>query len=112
MVTEKCFGQVLFDRDSDFFKLCDKVLTESMNQNFMEYMVHPYTDVYALRKSFDFSCINFSIGYYNYHTRNEYVVIEDVYNGIEIGKKMIELLGYNLHYKEKKDTSKNYSLWD
>ena len=32
-------------------------------------------------------------------TLYEYVVVEDVYNGIEIGRKMIENLGYNLHYK-------------
>lgn len=112
MVTEKCFGQVLFDRDSEFFEKCDEVLSESMDPNFMEYMVHPYTDVYALRKSFDISCINFSIGYYNYHTRNEYVVIEDVYKGIDMGKKMIDSLGNKLHYKKKKDESKSYTLWN
>lgn len=100
MITEKCFGQVLFDRNSDFFQACDKVLTEGMIKEDMEYMVHPYTDVYALRGKFDFSCINFSIGYYDYHTKNEYVVVEDVYNGIEMGRKMIEELGYKLHYKK------------
>jgi acetylornithine deacetylase/succinyl-diaminopimelate desuccinylase-like protein len=66
----------------------------------MRYMVHPYTDVYALRGKFDFSCINFSIGYYQYHTKHEYVVVEDVMNGIEMGKKMIDKLGHKLHYKE------------
>ena len=100
MVTERCFGQVLFDRDSEFFESCDKVLTEGMDNNYMEYMVHPYTDVYALRGKFDFSCINFSIGYYNYHTKHEYVVVEDVFNGIDMGKKMIESLGNNLHHKK------------
>jgi putative aminopeptidase FrvX len=100
MITEKCFGQVLFDRDSEFFEVCDKVLTEGMNQNDMEYMVHPYTDVYALRGQFDFSCINISIGYYDYHTNHEYVVVEDVFNGIDMGKKMIETLGNKLHYKK------------
>lgn len=100
MITERCFGQVLFDRDSEFFKTCDKVLTESMVKEDMEYMVHPYTDVYALRGKFDFSCINFSIGYYDYHTKHEYVVIEDVENGIKMGKKMIENLGYKLHFKK------------
>ena len=99
MITEKCFGQVLFDRNTEFFTSCDKVLTEGMKEE-MRYMVHPYTDVYALRTKFDFSCINFSIGYYNYHTRHEYVVVEDVFNGIDMGKKMIESLGYKLHYKE------------
>jgi tripeptide aminopeptidase len=100
MITEKCFGQVLFDRESEFFQACDKVLTEGMIREDMEYMVHPYTDVYALRGKFDFSCINFSIGYYDYHTRNEYVVVEDVFNGIEMGRKMIVELGYKLHYKK------------
>lgn len=100
MITEKCFGQVLFDRETEFFETCDKVLTEGMNQNDMRYMVHPYTDVYALRGKFDFSCINISIGYYDYHTKNEYVVVEDVFNGIDMGRKMIENLGNKLHYKK------------
>ena len=112
MVTERCFGQQLFDRDSDFFNQIDKVLTENMVMEDMDYMTHPYTDVWALKSRFDFSCINFSIGYYNYHTRNEYVVIEDVFNGIKIGKEMIENLGYKLYYKEKKNDSKKYTLWD
>lgn len=100
MITEKCFGQVLFDRDTEFFEKCDKVLTEGMDNSLMQYMVHPYTDVYALRSKFDFSCINISIGYYNYHTKHEYVVVDDVFNGIEMGRKMIEGLGNKLHYKE------------
>lgn len=103
MVTEKCFGQVLFDRESDFFKTCNKVLTESMVKEDMEYMIHPYTDVYALRSKFDFCCINFSIGYYDYHTINEYVIIEDVENGIKMGKQMIEQLGNKLYYKKAED---------
>jgi di/tripeptidase len=100
MITEKCYGQVLFDRNTEFFETCDKVLTEGMDNNFMEYMVHPYTDVYALRGKFDFSCINISIGYYDYHTRNEYVVVEDVFNGIDMGKQMIIGLGNKLHHKK------------
>lgn len=100
MITEKCFGQVLFDRDTEFFEKCDKVLTEGMDNSLMQYMVHPYTDVYALRSKFDFSCINISIGYYNYHTKHEYVVVDDVFNGIDMGRKMIEGLGNKLHYKE------------
>jgi acetylornithine deacetylase/succinyl-diaminopimelate desuccinylase-like protein len=77
----------------------------------MEYMVHPYTDVWALRNKFDFSCINFSIGYYSYHTKHEYVVVEDVYNGINMGKKMIEKLGYKLHYKKSVPYQRKNRLW-
>ena len=108
MVTETCSGQVMFDRDSDFFKNCNEVLTENMHKDYIDYMVHPYTDVFALRSKFDFSCINFSIGYYDYHSPNEYVVVEDVYNGIKMGKLMIEKLGYKLHFKKAKHPKKFY----
>ncbi len=103
MITESCYGQILFDRNSKFFESCDKVLTENMDNSKMRYMSHPYTDVYSLRKQYDFSCINFSIGYYDYHTKHEYVVVEDVYSGLEMGRKIIELLGYEKFYKKKDD---------
>ena len=96
MVSEYCMGVQLFERGTEFFKSCNEALTEGF-ENRQKYQAHPYTDVYALRQLFDFSCINFSIGYYNYHTPNEYVVIEDVYSGIETGKKMIERLGNTKH---------------
>jgi tripeptide aminopeptidase len=108
MISESCSGQVLFDRDSEFFEKANVVLTESMNNHDMEYMRHPYTDVYALTKKYGIQSINFSIGYYNYHTANEYVVVEDVMNGIEIGKKMIELMGFNLYKKKVEPTPKNW----
>jgi acetylornithine deacetylase/succinyl-diaminopimelate desuccinylase-like protein len=112
MITERCFGQILFDRDSEFFEVCDKVLSQGMIREDMDYMTHPYTDVWALRSKFDFSCINFSIGYYNYHTKNEYVVVEDVYNGINMGRKMIENLGYKLHYKQNVPQKSFNRLWE
>lgn len=99
MVTEYCMGSQLFDRDGEFFKSCDEVLTESFKGRNV-YQSHPYTDVYALKSLFDFSCINIAIGYYNYHTANEYVVIEDVFNGVETGRKMIEKLGYQKYEME------------
>ena len=110
MVTEKCFGQTLFNRDSEFFESCDTILTEGMSHGDLKYMIHPYTDVYALSYRFDFSCINISIGYYDYHTKNEYVVVEDVFNGIEIGRKMIEKLGYRHHKIENTEQPPNSFL--
>jgi hypothetical protein len=95
----------LFDRDSDFFQKVNEVLTEGMVNEDMQYMVHPYTDVYALRGKFDFSCINFAVGYYNYHTKHEYVIVEDVFNTLDIAKKMINDLG-NVKYFEEVKSSK------
>jgi hypothetical protein len=95
MVTEVCSGIRLFDRNSDFYRIADEVLTESFEYH--EFMIHPYTDVSQLKKKFDFSCINFSCGYYNYHTAHEYVVIEDLQTAIHTAHKMIERLGYVKH---------------
>ena len=91
----------MFDSKGEFKKTCNEVLTETFEGRHL-FQSHPYTDVYALKQSFDFSCINFSIGYYNYHTPHEYVVVEDVYSGIETGKKMIEKLGYTKYKFESK----------
>lgn len=102
MVSEFCMGVQLFDRKSDFFTSCNEVLSESFD-NRVRYQSHPYTDVYALKSKFDFSCINFVIGYYDYHSNNEYVVVEDVYNGIETGKKMILKLGNKKYTKISKE---------
>jgi tripeptide aminopeptidase len=99
MVSEYCMGTKLFDKESEFFEKCDKVLTEGFNKR-NKYESHPYTDVYALKNQFDFSCINFATGYYNYHSKNEYVIIEDVFNSFEIGKKMISDLGYKKYHQE------------
>lgn len=97
MVSKSLMGVQLFDNDSEFFTICDEVLTESFKGRNL-YESHPYTDLLPLRQKFDFSCINFAIGYYRYHTPNEYVVVEDVYNGIDAGKKIIKKLGYTKHH--------------
>jgi putative aminopeptidase FrvX len=96
MVTEVSSGVPLFDRRSEFFKKANNVLVEYI---IPEYGSHPFTDVYALKKLFDFSCINLSIGYYDHHTANEYVILEDVENGIKIGREMIASLGYEKYKK-------------
>ena len=96
MVTEVSSGVPLYNRRSEFFNKANNVLIEYI---IPEYGSHPFTDVYALKKLFDFSCINLSIGYYDYHTANEYVVLEDVENGIKIGRDLIESLGYEKYIK-------------
>jgi di/tripeptidase len=98
-------GVKLFDKDSDFFDKCNKVLTEGFN-NRNKYQSHPYTDVYALKQLFDFSCINFAVGYYNYHTEHEYVIVDDVFNTLDIANRMITELGYK-KYIQKFESKRN-----
>ena len=110
MITYTCMGIPLFDMNSEFFTKCDEILTNRFNHK-KKYLRHPYTDVYSLKKLFDFSCINISCGYYNYHRPNEYVVIDDVQNALEVGKEMIASLGYKKSlFKELKPAYNPYVL--
>lgn len=99
MVTEYCFGVKMFEKDSEFFSKVDKVLNECLLSE-PKYMVHPYTDIMALKKKYDFTCINFSIGYHNYHTKNEYVCLEEVEAGINAGENLIKSLGNNKYFMD------------
>lgn len=104
MVSEFLMGTRLFDRDTEFFRVCDEVIDVTFKGN-QKYGSHPYTDVLMLRKKYDFQCINFSIGYYNYHTSKEYVIIDEVYSGIETGMRIINQLGNAKHHMKSESTT-------
>ena len=105
MITEVCSGVRLFDRNSAFFDVIDSVFKEKME--YYEYKIHPYTDVAMLKSKFDFACVNISIGYYNYHTPHEYVVLDDVQRGIDVCKTIIERLGYEKQFLSHKEFYQN-----
>jgi hypothetical protein len=101
LITEICSGVRLFERDSEFFTKTLKVITESFG-NEMLVQSHPYTDISQLKKKIDVSCINMSCGYYNMHSPQEFISIEDVKCAIETGKNMVKELGlkkYQYQYK-------------
>lgn len=58
---------------------------------------HPFTDVMALRRRFGFSCLNIGSGYYNWHSAQEYVKVDDVRRAISAGMALITALGER-HY--------------
>jgi putative aminopeptidase FrvX len=101
LISEICSGVRLFDRDSEFFtKSLDAI--ESAFGNEMLVQSHPYTDISQLKKKIDVCCINMSCGYYNMHTNQEFVSIEDVENAITAGLNMVKELGlkkYKYEYK-------------
>ena len=101
LITEICSGVRLFERDSEFFEKTLEVITESFG-NEMLIQSHPYTDISQLKKKIDVSCINMSCGYYNMHSAQEFISIEDVKCAIEAGKNMVKVLGlkkYEYLYK-------------
>jgi putative aminopeptidase FrvX len=93
MVTQTCSGVELFEENGEFITKSKPLLQESMGKK-MRFFTHPYTDVSVIKANCDFSCINISAGYFNYHSDFEYVVIEDVEKAIKLGEKMIAELGY------------------
>tara|TARA_R110002051_G_C8691737_1_gene493151 strand:- start:686 stop:1507 length:822 start_codon:yes stop_codon:yes gene_type:complete len=89
-MSKTLMGVKLYEEKSDFF---DSVKDIILEHGFTKWLNHPYTDTMMLKKKFNFPCLNFAAGYYNYHTSNEYVVIEDVENAINLGLKVVNTLG-------------------
>ena len=100
-------GIKLFKENSEFINKTKDVILE---HGITEWLNHPYTDTMMLKKKFDFSCLNFAAGYYNYHTKNEYVIIEDVFNALTLGLKVTNILGEN-KYKYKSKPTNHFNLF-
>lgn len=92
LISYSCMGTVLFDKDGEFFDLSLRAITKGF-KNEMMVQSHPYTDIMIMKQKSDLSCINMSCGYYNMHTANEFVCIDDVERSIVAGKNMVDSLG-------------------
>ena len=99
-------GVRLFEQKSEFFNKTRNIILE---HGFTEWRHHPYTDTMVLKDKFNFACLNFAAGYYNYHTVNEYVVIDDVKNSIKLGENVISKLGNSFY--EFKSKEKESDFW-
>jgi tripeptide aminopeptidase len=113
-VTHYCNGVKLFDEDGDFYKTIQPILEDYMGD--YELGRHPYTDVNILGSFHDFSCINYSVGYYNMHSSNEYVSFKYTKQALNIALEIISSLGnIKYHFIDKnivvdKQTLKNNAL--
>jgi len=99
-------GTQLFEQDSEFFNKTKGLILE---HGFTEWRHHPYTDTMVLKERFNFACLNFAAGYYNYHSNNEYVIVEDVLNSTLLGEGVIKKLGNKFY--EFKVTKKDSLSW-
>jgi putative aminopeptidase FrvX len=91
-------GEYLFEGSNVF---TDKVGGLIREHGITKWERHPFTDVYSLMEAFDFCCLNLAAGYYRYHTRDEYVIVDDVQNGYNLGLKLFEVLGENKYVRPK-----------
>ena len=109
LISYSCMGTVLFDENSEFFKIAYRSISEGFG-NEMMVQSHPYTDIMIMKQKSDLSCINMSCGYYNMHTASEFVSISDVERAIVAGKNMVDGLGlkkYVFEYKSNNPTHQN-----
>ena len=113
LISYSCMGTVLFDKDGEFFNTALRSITKGFG-NEMMVQSHPYTDIMMIKQLSDLSCINMSCGYYNMHTANEFVCIDDVERAIQAGKNMVEDLGLKRYeFKtEPKTTTTTTTLFD
>lgn len=93
-------GRFLFNQKSEF---ADKVTGLIKEHGITEWAYHPYTDVWQIMEKFNIACLNLAAGYYRYHTDEEFVVVNDVQNGFELGLKLVKELGENKYQNKKED---------
>ena len=98
-------GRYLFNQKSEF---ADKVTDLITEHGITDWAYHPYTDVWQIMEKFNIACLNLAAGYYKYHTENEYVVVDDVQNGYNLGLKLVEILGENSYKNYKEDKKHTY----
>jgi hypothetical protein len=99
-------GKYLFE-SSDVFT--NKVGSLIKEHGITKWANHPYTDIWPLMDTFDFCCLNLAAGYYRYHTKHEYVIVDDVQNGYDLGIKLVETLGENKYVRPEKEYTYGHS---
>lgn len=101
-VTYRSNGVDLFELNSDFHNKINTVFKKNIKDYHEVDSLgsHPYTDVYALKSLYDFSCVNYSVGYYYMHTPMEYVKISEVNDCYNIAIELINSLGNELYFKK------------
>jgi len=68
-----------------------KPLLETYNVD--NFSIDPFTDVLQIVEKFGICCSVFPTGYYNQHSKNEYVIPEETEECYQLGKEAIEVLG-------------------
>ena len=97
-------GKNLWDED---FLTDVKPLLESYSVD--NFSIDPFTDVLQLVEKFGFCCSVFPTGYYNQHSKNEYVIPEETEECYNLGKDALKVLGLKKYTFNEKKTKKKES---
>lgn len=112
LITEVCSGVRLFEKDGEFIEKIKPIFESTMGvEPYLQ--SHPYTDVSQIKMKGDFSCINFSCGYYNMHSSSEFVVVKDVEDSFNLALNIVKELGYKKYgFIYRKTDYGQYNLFD
>lgn len=83
-------GIRLFANDGEFIQTAAPVLQV---HGLTTWQNHPYSDVLALRRRFNSSCLNLSCGYHHWHRPDEYLALDEVEAAVSAGEALITALG-------------------
>jgi len=97
LITEVCSGVRLYEKEGEFINRIIPIFEKNMGVTPYQ-QSHPYTDVSQIKQKGDFSCINLSCGYYNMHTSNEFVVLKDIDDVMNMALDIVEDLGHKKYY--------------
>jgi di/tripeptidase len=90
-VSYTCGGVRLFANDGEFIQKAAPVMAA---HELTTWQHHPFTDVKILRRRFDFSCLNLSCGYYQWHRSDEFILVPEVEAAVTAGAALITALGH------------------
>lgn len=100
----------------------DCVFYDCGNEEFINYIqtfdfilnYGSYSDISVLGSAWNIAAVNLSVGYYNEHTENEYVIFDELQKTINRAKVMLEQLNKApyFEYQEVKYKPKHMSLFD
>jgi di/tripeptidase len=76
--------------DIDFMDLIYPTLSKFGYSNFV--MHRPFTDVSRVRSIMKYNTLNLGAGYYNFHTKDEYVLISEMENAVNCTLEIIDVL--------------------
>lgn len=91
--TRNWFSKTLMGKslwNQDFLKDVKPLLE---NYNVDNFSIDPFTDVLQLVEKFGFCCSVFPTGYYNQHSKYEYVIPEETQECYDLGKEALQVLG-------------------
>lgn len=104
-----CSGTKLMNKQ--FFE--DNGLAEiCANHGLNDFRAEPFTDVVQIRQKTNIICMNFGTGYYNCHTDNEYCIIEDMDEALDMGVDIINKLGNECYKMQHVGGSYGYGVKD